>query len=85
MKKVKNSRANRKSKTGDLADQVAEHILSTNDFSIEIAKTMEKSQPAIKEAARRILHTARNTEFVIGSSELKKKWSDWKYEYIHVS
>lgn len=53
MKKVKNSRANRKSKTGDLADPVAEHILSTNDFSIEIAKTMDKSQPAIKEAARR--------------------------------
>ena len=53
MKKVKNSRANRKSKTGDLADPVAERILSVNDFSIEIAKTMKKSQPDIKEAARR--------------------------------
>lgn len=64
MKKVKNSRANRKSKTGDLADPVAEHILSTNDFSIEIAKRMKKSQPAIIEAARRRSDTLLNIKLI---------------------
>ncbi|MFC2497357.1 hypothetical protein [Capnocytophaga granulosa] len=57
MKKVKNSRANRKSKTGDLADPLAEHILSTNEFSLQIAYVMQKTQAAIREAARRRSNT----------------------------
>lgn len=64
MKKMKNSRANRKSKTGDLADLLAERILSINRFSLQIAYEMDISQPAVKEAARRRSNTLLNFSLI---------------------